>query len=120
MVDNFPGYQSRHLATLFALYRVTARFEGLPDAEMVIDLTDGNVGYDLPIWLITRPVGHSIGVLYPDFTFFSWPEAICPPERSHAHTYLLGEYEKLRAQMAKEGATWTKIQKCILVGLMLF
>ena len=55
--------------------------------------------HDLPLWLITRPAGMPIGVLYPDFTFFSWPEAICPPERSHAHAYLLPEFERLRDQI---------------------
>ena len=32
---------------------------------------------DLPIFVITRPVDSDNGILYPDFTFFAWPEATC-------------------------------------------
>jgi len=93
----YPGYQSRHRSTLYAIYRVAQRFGPLPDAQFVIEVTDGYLGvaHDLPIFMITRPVqGNQVGVLYPDFTFFSWPEAACPPERSHGYGYLFTQYEQ--------------------------
>lgn len=99
----YPGYQSRHRSTLYAIYRVAQRFGPLPDAEFVIEVTDGLLGtqYDLPIFMITRAASAQVGVLYPDFTFFSWPEAACPPERSHGYGYLYALYKRL-AQTAAE------------------
>lgn len=99
----YPGYQSRHRSTVMAIYRVSQRFGPLPDAEFVIEVTDGYLGtaHDLPVFMITRPSQSQVGVLYPDFTFFSWPEAACPPERSHAYGYLYSLYEREAQKAAK-------------------
>lgn len=98
----FPGYQTRHRATLHAIYRVAQRFGPLPDAEFVVEVTDGQLGtmFDLPIFMITRPRDSQVGILYPDFTFYTWPEAACPPERSHGYSYLYYLYER-EAQKAE-------------------
>lgn len=99
----FPGYQTRHRATIHAINRVAQRFGPLPDAEFVIEVTDGFLGnmYDLPIFMITRPRDVKVGILYPDFTFYTWPEAACPPERSHGYGYLFALYEQ-EAQKAED------------------
>lgn len=36
----------------------------------------------------TGRMGHQEprGILYPDFTFYSWPESSCPPETSHDYS----------------------------------
>lgn len=71
-----PGYQSRHRSTLHAIYRTAMRFGPLPDALFVVEVTDGAFNdVDLPVFMIARPADRQLGILYPDFTFFSWPEA---------------------------------------------
>jgi len=93
--DFLPGYQSRHLATLHAMYCVAQRFGPLADAELVIEVTDGGLNAaDLPVFMITRPRGACLGILYPDFTFYAWPESVCPPERSHAYGYIYDRFEE--------------------------
>ena len=55
VLDMFPGYQSRHRSTLHALARVIARFGPLPNLEVIIDVTDGELQkIDLPILVITH------------------------------------------------------------------
>jgi len=90
VVDLFPGYQSRHKATLQGVLRALNRFGPVPDLQVVIDVTDGELqNIDLPVLVITHKVHAPAGILYPDFTFFSWPESTCPPsEPSHAHKLL--------------------------------
>lgn len=91
----FAGYQSRHRATLHAIYRSALRLGPFPDSQIVIEFTDGNLWQvELPLLVITRPTGTTNGVLYPDFTFFSWPEAVCGAERTHAHGVLMREFER--------------------------
>merc|ERR1740121_2590081 len=61
----------------------------------MIDLTDGtNFPSDLPIFVMARRSDHPVGILYPDFTFFSWPESVCPPERSHAYGQLYDKFTR--------------------------
>eukprot|EP00397_Hematodinium_sp_SG-2012_P039523 GEMP01043165.1.p1 GENE.GEMP01043165.1~~GEMP01043165.1.p1 ORF type:complete len:244 (+),score=23.50 GEMP01043165.1:339-1070(+) len=91
----FPGYQSRHRATLHALYRVSQRFF-LPDSDVIVEVSDGYVQPGYPIFRIARPVSDTTGILYPDFTFYSWPESICR-ERSHAYGDLLSTFDHVPA-----------------------
>lgn len=99
----FPGYQSRHRSTLHAIYRVSQRFGPLPNAEFVLDVSDGLANpMELPIFIITRTRDVRSGVLYPDFTFYSWPEAVCPPERSHSYGYLYDGYAREAKKQAKD------------------
>eukprot|EP00933_Yihiella_yeosuensis_P013971 TRINITY_DN12712_c1_g3_i1.p1 TRINITY_DN12712_c1_g3~~TRINITY_DN12712_c1_g3_i1.p1 ORF type:complete len:510 (+),score=52.84 TRINITY_DN12712_c1_g3_i1:36-1532(+) len=90
VLDFFPGYQSRHRSTLHGIYRAIQRFGSLPDVEVVIDVTDGELQkLDLPILVITHRKSNPNGILYPDFTFYSWPESSCPPrEPSHSYSHL--------------------------------
>ena len=98
VLDLFPGYQSRHRSTLHALYRVISRFVRLPDVEVTIDLTDGELqNVDLPIFVITHKKDAPAGILYPDFTFYSWPESVCPSsktETSHNYDHLYQEFRQ--------------------------
>lgn len=112
----YPGYQSRHRSTLYALYKVAQRFGPLPDAQFVIEVTDGYLGnsFDLPIFMITRPSKAQVGILYPDFTFYSWPEAVCPPERSHGYGYLLSLYEREARKAAKHPEDWWAAKEDLL------
>ncbi|CAK9072743.1 Pre-mRNA-splicing factor ATP-dependent RNA helicase DHX16 (DEAH-box protein 16), partial [Durusdinium trenchii] len=94
VLDMFPGYQSRHRSTLHALARVLARFGPLPNLEVTIDVTDGELQkIDLPILVITHKKEEPRGILYPDFTFYSWPESSCPPETSHDYSYLFQKFK---------------------------
>ncbi|CAE7712996.1 Poglut1 [Symbiodinium pilosum] len=106
VLDMFPGYQSRHRSTLHALYRAISRFGGLPDVEVTIDLTDGELqNIDLPIFVITHKKEAPAGILYPDFTFYSWPESVCPSsetETSHNYDHL---YRHFRQHWGM-GARW--------------
>jgi len=103
----FPGYQSRHRITLHAIYRVAQRLGPLPDTEFVIEVTDGYVGIvDLPVFMVTRRRDTRFGVLYPDFTFYSWPEAVCPPERSHAYGYLYDLFEREAGRAEAHPEEW--------------
>ncbi|CAE8696824.1 unnamed protein product [Polarella glacialis] len=90
VLDLFPGYQSRHRATLHGIYRALLRLGSVPDVEVVIDVTDGELQkIDLPVLVITHKRSLPAGILYPDFTFYSWPESSCPPlETSHAYSHL--------------------------------
>lgn len=102
------GYQSRHEAVLHAIYRVLVRFGPIPDCLLTIEVSDGwNMAHEgLPIFTMTKKAGDS-GVLFPDFTFFSWPESQCPGERSHAYNYLLGQFQKLAASEEEDRkAAW--------------
>lgn len=91
----FPGYQSRHRSTLHQLYRLSVRFHPLPDAAFVIDVSDGIIQINnLPIFVITRGRQMRAGILYPDFTFYNWPEASCKDERTHAYTYLYESFAR--------------------------
>ncbi|CAE7684700.1 Poglut1 [Symbiodinium necroappetens] len=98
VLDMFPGYQSRHRSTLHAIYRVISRFDNLPDVEVTIDLTDGELqNIDLPFFVITHKKEAPAGVLYPDFTFYSWPESMCPSsenEISHNYDQLFREFRQ--------------------------
>jgi len=102
VLDLFPGYQSRHRATLHAVHRALQRLGPVPDVEVVIDVTDGELQkVDLPILVITHRLESPAGILYPDFTFFSWPESACPPgETSHAHALLMERYARNWTQRA--------------------
>ena len=96
VLDLFPGFQSRHVATLHMVYRSLQRCGPPPDAELVIDVTDGELQHvDLPVLVITHRAWQPFGVLYPDFTFFSWPESACPPrETSHAYSHLVAQFSR--------------------------
>mmetsp|Transcript_24092 Transcript_24092/g.58578 ORF Transcript_24092/g.58578 Transcript_24092/m.58578 type:complete len:504 (+) Transcript_24092:24-1535(+) len=99
----FAGYQSRHRATLHAIYRAALRLGPFPDSQIVIEFTDGNLWQvELPLLVITRPTGTRNGILYPDFTFFSWPEAVCGTERSHSHSVLMREFEMQASKLERD------------------
>lgn len=112
-----PRYQSRIKATLLGIYRALQRLGPTPDTEVVIDVTDGELqNIDLPVLVITHRAAMPAGILYPDFTFFSWPESACPPEEpSHAYGHLLegaggGRSPPLRATRASDGSgAWALI-----------
>lgn len=92
VLDLIPGYQTRHKSTLHAVQRALTRLGPLPrDVEVTIDLSDGDLQrIDLPILMITHRVAEPVGILYPDFTFFNWPESACPPkEPTHANSWLM-------------------------------
>mmetsp|Transcript_148602 Transcript_148602/g.477096 ORF Transcript_148602/g.477096 Transcript_148602/m.477096 type:complete len:446 (-) Transcript_148602:83-1420(-) len=94
----YPGYQSRHRSTLHAIYRVALRFGPLPNMQFVVDVTDGIPDLaDLPVFTVTRPRDSKVGILYPDFTFNTWPESVCPPERSHAYGFLFDAFRQRAA-----------------------
>lgn len=117
------GYQSRHEAVLHAIYRVLVRFGPMPDSLITIEVSDGwNMNHEgLPIFTMTKKAGDS-GVLFPDFTFFSWPESECPGERSHAYRYLVGQFQKLAdsekqdSQAAWDGKTDTLFWRGAMTG----
>mmetsp|Transcript_21500 Transcript_21500/g.64171 ORF Transcript_21500/g.64171 Transcript_21500/m.64171 type:complete len:435 (+) Transcript_21500:63-1367(+) len=110
-----PGYQSRHRATLHAIYRVAQRFGPLPDAQFVVEVTDGYfAGVDLPVFMITRMEHTQVGVLYPDFTFYTWPEAVCPPERSHAYGPLFEEFAREARSAEADPEAWWKNKADVL------
>jgi len=96
VLDMFPGFQSRHRSTLHQLWRVLVRFGPLPNLEVTIDVTDGELqNIDLPILVITHKKEEPRGILYPDFTFYSWPESTCPPnEMSHDYSYLYHQFKR--------------------------
>ena len=90
-----PGYESRTRATLLQVFNVWARFGSrlFPDADIILDVTDGDYQTNLPVFYISRKKaefggGRGHGVLYPDFTFFSWPESICAADREISHSYI--------------------------------
>ena len=116
VLDMFPGYQSRHRSTLHALYRAISRFGGLPDVEVTIDLTDGELqNIDLPIFVITHKKEAPAGILYPDFTFYSWPESVCPSsetETSHNYDHL---YRHFRQHWGMGARCSLQSWQCILL-----
>ena len=98
-----PERESRVRSVLMQLHRVVTQFthksHKLPDVDIVLDLGDGNVMVldvappGLPVGLQTRRKDlqrgqsgkadhsepkHEMGFLYPDFTWFAWPESVCP------------------------------------------
>ena len=108
VLDMFPGYQSRHRSTLHALHRVMSRFGNLPDVEVTIDLTDGELqNINLPILVITHKKDAPAGILYPDFTFYSWPESVCPSsetETSHNYDHLYRLFRERWGVRARRGS----------------
>eukprot|EP00435_Cladocopium_sp_Y103_P039158 s940_g10.t1 len=114
VLDMFPGYQSRHRSTLHALWRVLVRFGPLPNLEVTIDVTDGELqNIDLPIFVITHKKEEPRGILYPDFTFYSWPESTCPPnEMSHDYSYLYDRFKHWHHRHAPpEGHAWCEANR---------
>lgn len=96
VLDLYPGYQSRIKSTALAVYRALQRLGPTADTEVVIDVTDGELqNVDLPVLVITHRASRPVGVLYPDFTFYSWPESACPPaEPSHAYGLLFDAFAR--------------------------
>lgn len=95
VLDMYPGYQSRMKATLHGIYRALVRLGPTRDVEVVIDVTDGELQkVDLPIFVITHIESKPAGVLYPDFTFYSWPESTCPSEPSHSYSFLHHAFQR--------------------------
>eukprot|EP00929_Paragymnodinium_shiwhaense_P052362 TRINITY_DN26235_c0_g1_i1.p1 TRINITY_DN26235_c0_g1~~TRINITY_DN26235_c0_g1_i1.p1 ORF type:complete len:434 (+),score=35.10 TRINITY_DN26235_c0_g1_i1:84-1385(+) len=85
--------QSRLRAALLQFNKVAIQMRQLlgtlPDAEMVLTVADQQISRDLPVFALTYPISKPVGILYPDFTFYSFPESSCGGDRSHAYPYLM-------------------------------
>ena len=68
------------------LQRVKAKFD-LPDAEFVVDTSDGYSHMEAPIFVIAKFKTSPGGILYPDFSSYAWPESECPDEPKGSHVW---------------------------------
>ncbi|CAE7268186.1 POGLUT1 [Symbiodinium natans] len=82
-----PGFQSRNRLTMAMLHRVSAKFGPLPDAEFVVDTSDGYAQIEAPMFVIAKFPESAGGILYPDFSSYAWPESECPSEPAGAHVW---------------------------------
>ncbi|CAK0790013.1 unnamed protein product [Prorocentrum cordatum] len=82
-----PGFQSRNRITQAFLQRVVAKHGPLPDAEFVVDTSDGYSSVEAPLFVIAKFPQSAGGILYPDFSSFAWPESECPTEPPGAHVW---------------------------------
>lgn len=80
------GFQSRNQLTMAMLQRVKAKFD-LPDAEFVVDTSDGYSHMEAPIFVIAKFPSSPGGILYPDFSSYAWPESECPDEPKGSHVW---------------------------------
>lgn len=114
------SYQSRWKSIAFQIFITSQRFYPLPDAEFFVDTDDGFcVGYDSddPLFRAARLQsqfisevrrGRGSGILYPDFTFFEWPESRCTGEVSHSHAHLLERFAELFRKTKTDSDWWAK------------
>jgi hypothetical protein len=84
---SYRGFQSRHATTWQMIQRVRQRFGPLPDAEIVIDTSDGYLSIGGPTFVISKFETSEGGILYPDFSFFAWLESECPHEQAGSHVW---------------------------------
>jgi len=122
IIADYPGFQSRNKATQQLIFRVLQKFGMvLPDTRIVVDTTDGcgssychrqwtpYYNFSEPIFVITKPKGVGMEILYPDFTFQAFPESICAGEMTHAWAWLYkasAEFRKLPWQRKKDVLFW--------------
>ncbi|CAE7354610.1 POGLUT1 [Symbiodinium sp. KB8] len=97
-----PGFQSRSRLTMAMLHRVSTKFGPLPDAEFVVDTSDGYAEIAAPIFVISKFPGSAGGILYPDFSSYAWPESECPSEAPGSHVW-----SQVLAKMA-EVPSWSE------------
>mmetsp|Transcript_39648 Transcript_39648/g.91523 ORF Transcript_39648/g.91523 Transcript_39648/m.91523 type:complete len:710 (+) Transcript_39648:72-2201(+) len=81
------GFQSRNRLTMAFLQRVAMKFGPLPDAEFVVDTSDGHADIETPTFVIAKFATAPGGILYPDFSSFAWPESECPTEALGSHCW---------------------------------
>eukprot|EP00931_Biecheleriopsis_adriatica_P008550 TRINITY_DN109707_c0_g1_i1.p1 TRINITY_DN109707_c0_g1~~TRINITY_DN109707_c0_g1_i1.p1 ORF type:complete len:720 (-),score=124.06 TRINITY_DN109707_c0_g1_i1:100-1935(-) len=84
------------------LQRVSAKFGPLPDAEFVVDTSDGYAQIEAPLFVISKFPSAAGGILYPDFSSFAWPESECPSERPGTHVW-----SRVAADIRSKEAAWT-------------
>ncbi|CAE8612973.1 unnamed protein product [Polarella glacialis] len=97
------GFQSRNRLTMAMLQRVSTKFGPLPDAEFVVDTSDGYADIQAPIFVIAKFPMSSGGILYPDFSSFAWPESECPSEKSGSHVW-----RRVAADILKRAPSWSQ------------
>jgi len=85
-----------------------------------VDLTDANEGLDprAPLFVVTRRRSSMVaqqgnGILYPDFTFFQWPESKCLGEESHSYTHILDVIAE-ESRKANTNGTWWEKKKDVM------
>ncbi|KAG2443181.1 hypothetical protein HYH02_009258 [Chlamydomonas schloesseri] len=78
-----PGDQTRLYAALMLLHRAVTRFPAddhhhfPPHLEFVLGHTDLPLGGPAMAWC--RPAGDTLTWMYPDFSYYDWPEIGMPP-----------------------------------------
>ncbi|KAG2423678.1 hypothetical protein HYH02_015293 [Chlamydomonas schloesseri] len=74
-----PGFQTRLYAALMLLHRAASRHHAaLPDLELVIGCRDQpHPGAPFLAWC--RPKADQLTWLYPDYSYYDWPEIEMPP-----------------------------------------
>eukprot|EP00439_Symbiodinium_sp_Y106_P040409 s4733_g4.t4 len=102
ILEEQPGFQSRNRLTMAMLHRVSTKFGPLPDAEFVVDTSDGYAEIEAPIFVISKFPGSAGGILYPDFSSYAWPESECPSEAPGSHVW-----SQVLAKMA-EVPSWSE------------
>jgi len=126
-LGNQGSYESRWKSVAFQIFTTSSRFYPLPDAEFFVDLTDGsfvdsfdNEGVDprAPLFVVTRHRSSMVaqqgnGILYPDFTFFQWPESKCLGEESHSYTHILDVIAE-ESRKANTNGTWWEKKKDVM------
>lgn len=85
------------------LQRVSAKLGPLPNAEFVVDTSDGYADIQAPIFVIAKFPQSAGGILYPDFSSFAWPESECPSERVGSHVW-----HEVVQNIASESPPWTQ------------
>ncbi|CAK9035759.1 unnamed protein product [Durusdinium trenchii] len=94
VAEEQAGFQSRNHLTMAMLLRVSAKFFPLPDAEFVVDTSDGFSRIEAPLFVIAKFPSSRGGILYPDFSSYAWPESECPSEPFGSHVWSVA-YSKL-------------------------
>eukprot|EP00435_Cladocopium_sp_Y103_P018064 s1799_g4.t1 len=87
ILDEKLGFQSRNRLSMAMLQRMAAKFGPLPDAEFVVDTSDGYSHIEGPIFVIAKFPSSPGGILYPDFSSYAWPESECPSEAVGSHVW---------------------------------
>eukprot|EP00913_Durusdinium_trenchii_P000149 g134.t1 len=87
VAEEQAGFQSRNHLTMAMLLRVSAKFFPLPDAEFVVDTSDGFSRIEAPLFVIAKFPSSRGGILYPDFSSYAWPESECPSEPFGSHVW---------------------------------
>eukprot|EP00434_Breviolum_minutum_P000045 symbB.v1.2.000038.t1/scaffold12.1/size699752/18 len=118
------GFQSRNQLTMAMLQRVKAKFD-LPDAEFVVDTSDGYSHMEAPIFVIAKFPSSPGGILYPDFSSYAWPESECPDEPKGSHVWAravkridaaLPEWSQKTDQLFWRGAATSSYRQQVVVG----